>query len=308
MPRGQRRNISAMVRSKLKRKPYHPPIKGWLDTGNIGLNAIFGHSHQGIAIGKMIEISGQPSSGKTALAMDLAAVAQTHDYYVIWIDFEQSFDVPESEEDKTTWAARRGLRCWDGCEDFSLVMPIIATVEGEKTPRLTTAQEVLEEAELTLVEVRKRKRRALVVLDSVTAMLTEGEAEGGLYGNMKTDLALSKFMSKLCRRWVSMLPQLNASAVMINQLRHDPKAYGDPWYSPGGNALPFYAHVRARMRRSAGGRIMEGGEMVGVKGILQNLKNKAGGTERREIGYKIFFGGDSKFFPAKLLKKKKDEE
>jgi RecA/RadA recombinase len=90
---------------------------------------------------------------------------------------------------------------------------------------------------------------------------------------------------------------------LVNQLREGPQKFGDPVHTPGGNAPKFYSHVRIRVRRVKGGKIMDGGKLTGISGIMKCLKNKSGGIEGSEIGYRILFKGPLEFISAKEAKK-----
>jgi RecA/RadA recombinase len=172
--------------------------------------------------------------------------------------------------------------------------------------RLLTAEEMLEEAEVLAARVHRRMQesRILLVLDSVPALLTSAAAVAGITGQSRyTDNALAAFLSRLLRRWVAFAQTHNILMVFINQLRESPGTmFGDPTYTPGGNALRFYCHSRVRLWRVKGGRITKGGRMIGIKGTLTNIKNKLGGVEREQCGFKIYFSGKSLYLPTSEVK------
>lgn len=290
--------LLAIVRKKLEHVPDNLREKTWLDLKNPHLNAVLGDPKKGLFWGQIIEVAGKQSNGKSALAYDLAATAQATGALVHWVDFENSF----SEE----WASKRGLKP----AEVALLQPYVGRFGKAREKRLCTAQELLSEQEAILRAAYDRDKtiRQFIVVDSVAAMLVEEEGEAGLSGqNMRTNVALPFFLGKLLRRWISFLREVNAIALFINQLRTKPgMAFGDPDYSPGGNALPFYAHSRVRMRRVKSGRVLERGKMAGVKGVLVNHKNKAGGIEGWEIGFKIMFNGVSKFVTAADVREEED--
>ena len=301
------------IRTALDRQgaDWHPRF--YLKTGNKYLDGVLGDPEKGLVYGKIIEVSGKPSNGKTALAIDIAAAGQAEGAYVIWIDFENSFDQPEVPG-KTSWYERRGLECHRDSDKFCLIQPYAGKFktttikDGVKSTkimkRLSTAEELIEEAEQVLEAVAGKDQRVVLVVDSVTAMLPEDQAAAGITNqSMKTEQALPKLLGYLLRRWVALLQEKNALAIFINQLRTKPGiSFGDPDYTPGGNALPFYCHVRVRARRK-GKRLLSHGKPTGVQGILVNVKNKAGGEEGAECGFQLFWDGRSKFFNAKELKK-----
>lgn len=287
----RRKKLTAeTIRKGLGHSPFSVPDRGRFDTGNKGLNGIFGsYKLGGLRIPTCIELTGQPSSGKSVLAIDLGATAQRQDFFVLFIDFEQSFD-PE-------WAESRGLLQDE--ESFALFQPYLGKVGREREPRLITGEELLKEAETFMKELRKLNKRPFIILDSVAAILPEAVAGAEIdEQNRYTYTALSRLMSNLMPRWLGLIASCSGIGVFINQLREVPGVvYGDKWRSPGGNAVGFYSHIRVRMRRkgSDSGKMRDSGKIVGVKGIMTNKKNKAGGVEGAEIGYKIYFDGHSQF-------------
>ena len=291
-------NVEA-IRARLKRVTFEQPPTYFLDVGD--LNVVFGDPNLGVPYGKIIELSGQSSHGKTALAIDTAAAAQEDGAGVIWVDLENSFDQPVLPN-TGCWYTRRGLKCHAGdpkqkvkpAHGFYLLRPYIAVFPGEKEPRLITGPELLQEAELLLRALIKSEAypKYFLVIDSIAAIETDGEADQELsQRNMHTSMSVPKFMSQLMKRWVARMSSWHCIVFCINQLREKPGGFGDPKYTPGGNAVPFYAHVRCRIRRAGGGKIRSGGKMIGIKGIITNMKNKAGGQEGEQLGYKIYTDG-----------------
>jgi len=292
----------AEIRS-LREKLGHAPMKWepskWLQTGIPDLNTVMGHRDLGIPYGRMIEISGQESTGKTSIALALAALGQREGAAVIWVSHENSWD--------DDWARIRGL----DPSKVRVLLPYVGTflekgkdgkMRPEKKPRMSAAQELCSEAEQLVALYRKKHDRVIMVHDSIASMLSVGEAKAGLEGaNLRTDQDLPKFLSRLMRRWVGMMQVYDCTTIFINQLRQSPQARpGSPaWYTPGGNAAKFYCHIRIRSRRVRGGRLRDAGKMVGVQGLLSNFKNKTGGMEGSEVGYKLLFKGPLEFISAK---------
>jgi RecA/RadA recombinase len=134
-------------------------------------------------------------------------------------------------------------------------------------------------------------------------MLPGCEAAAGLEGrNLRTQMDLPMFLNSLLRRWVGLGQVYQVAMVFVNQLREKPMAFGDPTYTPGGNALKFYTHVQVRMNRaSKGGRLTDKGKVIGIQGEMTNRKNKVGGIERATVRYKILFDGPMEFMPSKKL-------
>lgn len=284
------------------RKKLHHVSTGWapkvyLNLGCKELNGVFGNENIGLPYGKIVELSGEPSVGKSVLALDLLAAAQEEGAIGIWVDAENSWD--------RDWSSLRGVKV----DEVNLVSPIVGLFGSEKKPRLITAQEMLMEAEevMSVLHHRYPKRPMFSVVDSVAALLMEEESAAGIDGqNMRSKLALPTMMSSLLRRWIGLMQVYNATTVLVNQLRINPNAWGDPYYTPGGKAIQFYSHVRVRMRRKSKSRLLKGGKVIGMKGIMENMKNKAGGVEGDRCGYKIYFDGRSSFIPAADLKEELD--
>ena len=281
------------IRAKLG----HCPI-GWtpslyIDTGDQALNSVLGHRDKGIPYGPVIEISGWESSGKTATTMSLCGLAQQDGAHIIWGGFEDR-NVDER------WATIRGLNI---NQNFTPIVPYVGRFGKEKLPRLSSAQELLMEMEQTMAEKHKKHDRMVAVIDSIAALLPEDEAAAGIDGsNMKTRMSHPVLIGQLMRRWVGLAQWYNCLVIMTNQLREAPKAFSGV-YTPGGNAPRFYAQIRVRMWRVKGGKMMSKGRMVGIRGIMRNLKNKAGGVENSEIGYRLPFDGPLSFVDARQLKK-----
>jgi recombination protein RecA len=265
----------------------------WLDTGVPDLNQVLGHRDKGLPYGRIIEMAGWESMGKTALALSLCGAAQRDGATVIWADFENSFN--------DDWARLRGL----DPDSAILIQPYVGKF---RKPRLSTAQELCTEVESAIIGSGKRSSRKVLVVDSVASMLPEGEALAGLEGgSMRSRMDLPLFLGALLRRWVAMVQSYSALSIFINQLRQSPMAkYGDPTYTPGGNALKFYSHVRVRVRRAKGGRIMQKGKLVGIQGIITSRKNKTGGLEGSSVGYRLMFDGPVEFLPAKDLEREEE--
>lgn len=283
------------LRSRLKHLTFQSRPTAYFDTGSPELNEVFGHPEHGIPWGRLIELSGFESHGKTAIALAMLAMAQSQGAYGILVDFENSYD-PD-------WAAKRGV----DTDKLYVFAPYVGTFGKEKVPRLSTAQEVCAEVESMMCQIYTKDPAChiFVVQDSIASMLPDVEAAMGLEDqNLRSKMALPTFLGGLLRRWVGLAQSYCATVLFINQVRHNPMAqFGDPTYCPGGNAPRFYCHIRARAGRSKGGKVMRKGKQVGIQGIIKNHKNKAGGVERSQCGYKIIFNGPTEFFSADELVK-----
>jgi len=290
----------AAIRQKLGYLTLELQPREWLDTGSRMLNAVLGSEEKGIAYGKMVELFGPESNGKTLLALLLASLAQGDGAQVAWVDLENSLD--------QRWAECQGVE-WSNLYHF---YPKLIQKSKKEKPHLQTAEELCEEVELWMERKHAEGRvKLLVVVDSVTAMLVEEEAEAGNTNqNMRTKVALAAFLSQLLRRWVALSLVYSSAIVFINQLRMSPGKWGNPESTTGGRALKFYCSIRASVRRVKGGKVLRKGRMVGLKGIIRNFKNKAGEGSREgyEAGFKALFEkNDWRFLNAAKLRKDADE-
>lgn len=272
----------------------------WLDTGSRLLNSVLGSEEKGLAYGKMIELFGPESNGKTMLALLLASLAQGDGAEVAWVDLENSLD--------RLWAEKQGI-AWERLYHF---YPKLVQSSKKEKPRLQTGEELCDEVELWMERRHSAGcKKLLVVVDSVTAMLVEEEATAGNTDqNMRTKVALASFLSRLLRRWVALSQVYSAAIVFINQLRTSPGAWGNPETTPGGKAMKFYCSIRASVRRVKGGKLLQKGRMIGLKGIMRNVKNKAGegSLEGAEAGFKaMFMKQDWRFLSAKKLRAEEKE-
>ncbi len=303
------------IRSKLNHlaMDWEPTI--YLDTKVSDLNCVMGHKDFGLPYGRVIEISGWESVAKSSVVMSISALGQIDGAQVIWGDLENSFQYD--------WAKQRGFAKCPYCKGSGLVekktclncdgtgidinkliliKPYVGKFFKEKEARLATAQELCSEIEACF-KVKNEFKKRIVVLDSVAALETEAEANAGLENaNMKTTMSLPVFMGKLLRRWIGHAQVDNAMIFLINQLRSGPKAFGDPTYSPGGNAPRFYSHARVRIRRVKGGKITTKGKLSGITGVMKAIKNKSGGIEQSEVGFRLHFAGSIEFIKASTAK------
>lgn len=311
------------IRKKLSHMAMKWEPSEWLATGIPELNEVMGHAQLGLPFGRMIEVTGWESNGKSAVVLAIAGLAQRAGAHVIWGDVENSFE-PD-------WARQRGLlRCeickgklparltckfcgYDpnlkgstGCgldeSRLTLIQPYVGMFGTEKVPRLSTAQELCVEIEESM-QFRRKTNKSIVVIDSIAALLTEIEGKAGISGsNLSTKMDLPSFMGRLLRRWVGLAQVHNAMIILINQLRSGPAKYGDPTYAPGGNAPRFYSHVRVRIKRVPNSKIIHAGKTIGIKGTVRAVKNKTGGVEGAEYGFRLLYKGALEFVPVKDVK------
>jgi recombination protein RecA len=284
----------AAIKRKLKQFTTLKPVKYWLDTGNELLNSVFGSKANGIPYGKIIEISGNESNGKTAIMLKIMAMAQKDGAKIGVLDLENSWD-PD-------WAESLGL----DAGNVYIFRPEIGTFGTEKEERMTSAEELFDLAHHWIKRMSEKNPNGRMVLgiDSVAAIMTDEEAAAGIQDqNMRTKVSISAFLSLLLRRWVAVAANRNVLMVFINQIRMTPGAWGNPETTPGGRALKHYAAIRVRMNRK-GKKILKEGKAIGIKGIMTNWKNKAGGGSRegKTAGYKMYYKGVFKYVDAEEIK------
>lgn len=289
----------AKIRKALRHYESDWTPSSYLTTGSESLDACIGTPGKGIPFGKMIELFGPESSGKSATALDLISVAQSQGADTIWLDAENSFE--------KAWARNRGVLT----KRLHLIQPYVGMFDKDKKLRVSAAEELCEELEAILYDLRAEhpERPRLGVVDSVTALLSKDEQAAGVAKqNMRTKLSLSAFLSQLLRRWVGMCQSTNTTLIFINQLRINPnQLFGNPEYQPGGKALKFYCHIRAKVKRGdKGGKIVNAeGKKIGIRGVLTCVKTKVGGEEGASIGYKIYDNGKTVYVPVSAIKSKK---
>ena len=302
----------AMIQRKLGYISFVRPKDSfnYLDLHNPDANEALGDREYGLRWGSIIELIGEESNGKSLLAAEISAIAQKEDpenTYIAKMDLEVA--------NNNKFNARMGINL----DKFYLFQPRLAVKlkdlgmrSGKRADKLVqsdlftilknnkklskqyqqSAEELCEEVEAWVKYKRVTNPNAKIILsvDSVTGLLVSEEDEGGLVdANMRTKVSLASFMSRLCRRWVRMAENYNMIIIFINQIRVAPGViYGNPEYSPGGKALKFYASVRAKIRRAKSGRIKKGDEVIGIRGLVLNLKNRVGGKEFHSCGWKCY--------------------
>lgn len=276
----------------------------WINLGDKDFNEVMGHRKHGIRNGCIIELHGPESAGKTTISKIIGAIAQKQDQrhtYVAKIDLEGSNSDEFNERMRidmskfflfkvkliTDAKAVKRLAKIDAKKDPDKYREVLA-----KTQKVTeTAQQLCKKVEKWIKFKRDLdpKARIILIVDSVTGLLVEEEMDADLDNqNMRTNVSLATFLSKLCRRWVGFAENYNCIIIMINQERTAPGVmYGNPTYTSGGKALKFYASIRARVTRVKGGRIKKDGKVIGIRTMITNEKNKVGGAEGHKVGVKI---------------------
>ncbi len=212
-----------------------------IPTGSIGLDIALGIG--GIPRGRVIEVYGPESSGKTTLAMHCIAEAQKNGGLAAFIDAEHAFD--------KTYAEKLGI----DTENLLISQPD----NGEQA--LEIAEHLIRSGAIDII-----------VIDSVAALVPRGELEGEM-GDSKMGLQ-ARLMSQALRKLTGTISKTGCSCIFINQLREKIGVmFGNPETTTGGNALKFYASVRLDIRRI--GQIKESSDnILGNRTRVKVVKNK----------------------------------
>lgn len=217
-----------------------------ISTGSVGVDLATGIG--GLPRGRIVEIYGPESSGKTTLCTHLVANAQKMGLKCAYIDAEHAFDLK--------YAQALGV----DVNELVFCQPDF----GEQG--IDIAEELAESGEY-----------GVIVIDSIAALTPKAELDGELVqedGTVKQHMGLqARMMSQACRHLATKASKGNTLIVLINQLRQKiGVVYGNPETTPGGNAVKYYASIRLDIRRI--GKVEAGGVVSGARTRVKVVKNK----------------------------------
>jgi len=239
-------------------------IKEFISTGSTMLDlAISNRPDGGIAVGRITELNGLESSGKSLIGAHILAETQKKGGVAVYIDTETAVSTDFLEAIGVDVDSMLYLHLETVEDIFSAIEEIVAKVRESDKDRLVT-----------------------ILVDSLAAATTKVELEAEFD---KDGWATSKaiILSKAMRKITQMIGRQKIALVFTNQLRQKLGVmFGDPWTTSGGKALPFHASTRIRLKNT--GQIKKGNDVIGMKMKAQVIKNRLG-PPMRHADFELYF-------------------
>lgn len=236
----------------------HQGVSDYLSTGYLPLNkAISGVYAGGFPVGRISEVYGKESSGKTLLATMACVETQSKKGLAVYLDHEHAFELEFAKKlglknDKDLWVYKQPVTA----EDTFKIIDFIVTLATKDAP----------------------DKYITVIVDSVASMIPKYEFDMGAgESNMKSKLALASVMSSELKKLAAVIGGTNVTVIFLNQVRENPGVmFGSPEKTTGGNALKFYASLRVQLRKSGTVKDGEGQDatIVGENVVATIIKNK----------------------------------
>jgi len=229
-------------------------VKDWLGSGFLPLNeCISGKYDGGFPVGRITEIFGAESCGKTLLATMALIETQKKGGIAVFLDYEHAFSLSRAKQlglndSKDQWIYKQPETAEDG---FKMIEAIANAVRDADSSKYIT-----------------------VIVDSIASMMTKEELDADYdESTMKTKLSLASVLSASLKKLASLVNKTNITLILLNQIRDNPGVmFGEKEKTSGGRALKFYCSTRIKLSKI--GKIKDGDKIIGEKVVAQIVKNK----------------------------------